>query len=281
MQAKLSKKIDINVPVRVMITALICIVVAFPVYWMLVTSITPEVDTFSASPKIIPNAFDQTGYRNLFKQGSIFLWIKNSAIIALSTSFLVVCIASLSAYSLSRFAYRGKKYILILMLLTQMLPEALLILPIYMMYKEIGFLNHYHGLILVDVAFQLPVGTWIIKNYFDTIPKELDESARMDGCNNFRIFVFILMPVIIPAMAATAIIVFFEAWNEYLFASTMNTKNSLWVTSVGLASFIGMYTAPVTQIMAGSILFSIPCLIIYVFFQKQIVSGLTQGSVKG
>lgn len=267
--------------IRVLIVAMLCLVVVFPVYWMLVTSITPEVDTFSATPHIIPQNFDTVGYQNLISAGNIFLWIRNSIIVALSTSALVVVVATLSGYSLSRFRFKGQKPVLLLLLLTQMLPEALLILPIYIMYKELGLLNQIFGLVLIDAAFQIPVGTWVMKNFFDTVPIELDEAACIDGCNKFSTLTRILIPVVIPSMAATAIIVFFEAWNEYLFAVTMITNGKMWVSSVGLASFIGMYTVPITQIMAGAILFTVPSLLIYIFFQKYIVSGLTQGSVKG
>lgn len=275
------KERKLVVGLRLLIATAACLVVIFPVYWMLVTSITPEVDTFSASPHIIPSAFELAGYRNLVSAGNIFLWIRNSMIVALSTAAMVVVVATLSGYTLSRFRFAGQKPVLLLLLLTQMLPEALLLLPVYMLYKEAGMLNNMFGLMLINAAFQVPIGTWIMKNFFDTVPKELDEAANIDGCNKLTTLTRILIPTVMPSMAATAIIVFFEAWNEYLFAVTMVTNNSKWVTSVGLSSFIGMYTVPVTQIMAGAILFTIPSLLIYVFFQKYIVSGLTQGSVKG
>lgn len=266
---------------RILCVIVICMVIVFPVYWMLITSITPEVDTFSTTPHIIPQDFNPIGYHNLVEQGNIFLWIFNSFSVAISTALLVVIVSTVSGYALARFRFRGQKPILLLLLLTQMLPEALLILPIYMMYKELGLLNQLFGLTLIDAAFQIPVGTWIMKNFFDTVPKELDEAACIDGCNKLSTLTKILVPTVLPAMAATAIIVFFEAWNEYLFAVTMVTVGKKWVSSVGLASFIGMYTVPITEIMAGAILFTVPCLLIYIFFQKYIVSGLTQGSVKG
>lgn len=267
--------------IRALIVIVMCVIVVFPVYWLLITSITPEMDTFSSKPHIFPNALDLSGYQRLYKNGDIFLWMGNSLFVALSTAAVVVIIATLSGYCLSRFRFTGKTPMSLTLLLTQMLPEALLILPIYMMYKKMGLLNQLTGLILIDAAFAIPVGTWIMRNFFDTIPKELDEAASIDGCGKLSALIRVLVPSVLPSMAATAIIVFFDAWNEYLFSVTMVTKSSNWVSTVGLSSFIGMYTVPVTQVMAGSILFTVPSLLIYVVFQKYIISGLTQGAVKG
>lgn len=275
------KERSITLGLKIASVLLLCVVIVFPVYWMLITSISPEINTFSATPRIIPIAFDLAGFDKLISAGNIFVWIRNSLLVAIPTAVLVVTVATISGYCLSRFHFKGLVPILLLLLLTQMLPEALLLLPIYVIYQHIHLLNSMFGLVLINAAFQIPIGTWILKNFFDTVPKELDEAACIDGCNKVSTLTRILIPTVLPSMAATAIIVFFEAWNEYLFAVTMVTENKKWVTSVGLSSFIGMYTVPVTQIMAGAILFTIPSLLIYIFCQKYIVSGLTSGSVKG
>ncbi len=263
------------------VAIILCVVIVFPVYWMLVTSITPEGDTFSSAPNVIPKNFASTGYDNLFKAGDIFLWMRNTFIVAFSTAFITVVVTTFSAYSLSRFKFKLKTPSMVLILFTQMLPDAMLILPLYMLFRQLGLLNRLLGLILINTTFQVSVGTFIMKNFFDTIPKELDEAAYIDGCNKFSVLIKVLVPAVTPAIAATGIIAFFEAWNEYMFAVTMVTKTSLWVTSVGLSSFIGMYSVPITQIMSGAIIFTIPSLIIFVVCQKYIVSGLTAGSVKG
>ena len=265
----------------VLLAIVLCIIIVFPVYWMLVTSITPEGDTFSASPNVIPRNFSSAGYENLMAAGDIFLWMRNTFIVAFSTAFITIAVTTFSAYSLSRFRFKLKKPSMVLILFTQMLPDAMLILPLYMLFRQLGLLNKLIGLILINTTFQVSVGTFIMKNFFDTIPKELDEAAYIDGCGKLAVLLKVLVPSVTPAMAATGIIAFFEAWNEYMFSVTMVTKNSKWVTSVGLSSFIGMYSAPITQIMAGAIIFTIPSLVIFVVCQKYIVSGLTAGSVKG
>lgn len=265
----------------VLLAIVLCIIIVFPVYWMLVTSITPEGDTFSASPNVIPRNFSSAGYENLMAAGDIFLWMRNTFIVAFSTAFITIAVTTFSAYSLSRFRFKLKKPSMVLILFTQMLPDAMLILPLYMLFRQLGLLNKLIGLILINTTFQVSVGTFIMKNFFDTIPKELDEAAYIDGCGKLAVLLKVLVPSVTPAMAATGIIAFFEAWNEYMFSVTMVTKNSKWVTSVGLSSFIGMYSVPITQIMAGAIIFTIPSLVIFVVCQKYIVSGLTAGSVKG
>ncbi len=125
------------------------------------------------------------------------------------------------------------------------------------------------------------IGTWILKNYFDTIPRDLDDAAKVDGCNSVQSLFLVIVPSAIPSIIAVSVIVFFEAWNEYLFSSTLVTKQSAWVASVGLASFIGQYAVPVTQIMAGAIIFCFPALVFYLIFQRYIISGMTSGAVKG
>ena len=259
----------------------ICILVLFPLYWMFVTAISPELDTFSATPHLFPRILDITGFKDLVETGMILSWLKNTLIVAITTSLVCVFVSTLSGYTLSRFNYRGGNAFGLLLLVTQMLPEALIIVPVYGIFQALGLLNTHFALVLINSAINIPIGTWILKNYIDTIPKELDEAALVDGCTKTQTLFKIILPNVLPSLVAVGVIVFFEAWNEYMFASTFITKQINWVTSVGLASFIGMYTVPVTQIMAGAIIFCVPALIFYLIFQRHIISGMTSGAVKG
>lgn len=258
-----------------------CLLALFPLYWMLVTSISPEAAMFSATPNIFPKVFDIIGYKNLIETGMIVNWLKNTLIVASASTIVCVLVSTMAGYTLSRFKYRGSNAFGLLLLITQMLPEALIIVPVYGIFQALGLLNTYFSLVLINSAINIPIGTWILKNYIDTIPKELDEAALVDGCTKTQVLFRIVLPNALPSVVAVGVIVFFESWGEYMFASTFITKQANWVTSVGLASFIGMYTVPMPQIMAGAIIFCIPALVFYLIFQRHIISGMTSGAVKG
>jgi multiple sugar transport system permease protein len=162
-----------------------------------------------------------------------------------------------------------------------MLPEALLVVPIYALFASLGLLNGMGGLILANVAFTMPVSVWIIKGAIDAIPYEIEEAAAVDGCPRVTILSLVLTPLILPSIAAAAVINFFDGWNEFLLAKTFIAERDLWPASVGLASFIGQYLTSLNSVMAAALLFTLPALIFFLLVQRRIVSGLTAGSVKG
>lgn len=253
----------------------------FPIYWMLVTSLTSEADLFGDHVRLIPDFGNLDRYVETFAQGEIQRWLLNSAIIAGGTALLSISLAIPFGYALSRFSFRGKAAVAVALLLTQMLPEALLVVPLFGIFRDIGLLNSLGGLVVVNSAFVLPVVSLLVKVAIDAIPRELDEAARVDGCAPLSVLMRINLPLITPTLAAAGVIAFFHGWNEYVFAVTFIFDQDMRPASVGLASFIGEQATSIQSVMAVGLIYTLPAVVFYLFAQKYVVSGLTAGGVKG
>jgi multiple sugar transport system permease protein len=271
-------------PTRIANCALVvclCAVASFPVYWMFVTAVSPEREMYSANPPLFPWHTKTKAFADLLAAGQAGEWLLNSVIVSFCAVAATLVASILSGYGISRFRFRGSTLFGVLLLATQMLPQALIIVPVYIIFRGLHLLNSLFGLVVINVAINVPVATWILKGYFDTVPREIEEAALIDGCTRLQALWRVVLPTALPAVIAVGVIVLIEAWNEYLFATTLITSQQRWVTSVGLASFIGMFTVPIEQVMAGALLFTLPVLVLYFTFQRYIVSGLTGGAVKG
>jgi multiple sugar transport system permease protein len=254
---------------------------AFPLYWMLVTSLTPSGDLFAAVPHMLPDLAQLTVYREAFLNIPVATWLTNSAIVATGTMVLSIVLGTLPAYALSRFRFRGKGLLGFGLFATQMLPEAMLVVPLYAIFGQMSLLNTLTGLILANTAFTVPVITWILKGAIDGVPIDVEEAARIDGCSQIDIVLAVVIPLIAPTLAAAGVIAFFHGWNEYVFAQTLVSSQELRTASVGLAGFVGELSTPVHSVMAVGIIYTLPAVIFYLFVQRYVVAGLTAGSVKG
>ena len=252
---------------------------AFPVYWMATTATLRAKQLYGGAPHLLPT-FHHFG--DLFGSSvPILTWLLNSAIVAVGTAVLSLVIAIPAAYALSRYRFRGRGVIGFSLFATQMLPEALLVVPLYALYLRFGLIDTRWSLVLSDTAFAMPVAVWILKSAIDAVPYEIEESARVDGCPPSAVLVHVTAPLIMPSIAAAGIISFFSGWNEYVFANTFISNGSLWPASKGLASFVGQFSTPLDTVMAAAILFALPAMVFFVLVQRRIVSGLTAGAVKG
>ena len=261
--------------------AVVLFFVLFPVYWMFTTSLASEEDLVSIPPKLTPDLSRLGVYRDVLRDTDVLAWMSNSLVIALGTCLLTLPMAYLAAYALSRYRFRGKGAFGFSLFATQMMPEALLVIPFYGLFLTLGLLNSLYGLVFVHTAFVLPVVVWLLKGAIDSVPTEIEESARMDGASSLSIMTLVVAPLVSPSLAAGAIIAFFYGWDEFLFANTFITDEELRPTSVGLASFIGEYLVPVNSIMAASFIFTVPVVVFFVAMQKYVVGGLVAGAVKG
>ncbi|MGN6489941.1 MAG: carbohydrate ABC transporter permease [Devosia sp.] len=254
---------------------------AFPVYWMFVTSLTPSAALFEG-PSFLPrlSEFGNT-YLEAFQTIPIATWLLNSLIVAAGTTVLSIAISLYPAYALSRFDFRGKGLAGLGLFVTQMLPEAMLVVPLYAIFGQFNMLNSLTGLIFVNAAFSVPVIIWILKGAIDGVPVEIEEAARVDGCSPAGIVVRIVLPLVAPTLAAAAVIAFFHGWNEYVFAQTMVSSESLRTASVGLAGFVGELSTPIHSVMAVSVIYTTPAILFYLFVQRFVVAGMTAGGVKG
>ena len=253
----------------------------FPVYWMFVTALTPDSQLYSGATGLLPDLGRLGVFGDVLADGQVLGWLLNSLIVAAGTTVLSVGLGIPLGYALSRFSFRGKLVVGLALLFTQMLPEALLVVPLFSIFRRFDLLNSLQGLILADTAFALPVVALILKGAIDGVPRELDEAVRVDGGRPFTVLSRVILPLIAPAVAASAVIAFFSAWNEYVFAVTFVFDKGLQPASVGVAGFIGEQDTSIQSIMAVALLFILPAVAFYLFAQRYVVSGMTAGAVKG
>lgn len=255
--------------------------IVFPFYWMLVTATTPPDQLMAKVPRLTPSLSRVSVFVDAFSAVPIATWLRNSAIVAGGTTILCIGLSIFPAYALSRFRFRGKAMLALGLFVTQMLPEAMLLVPLYALFRSLDLLNTLTGLILVNAAFGVPIVTWILKGAIDGVPIEIEEAARIDNCNRFDIVMAVALPLVAPTLAATAVIAFFHGWNEYLFAQTFVNSASLYPASVGIAGLVGEYAVPIHFVMSAGIIYTLPAIIFFLIAQRYVVSGLTAGSVKG
>lgn len=266
---------------RLLVVLVLVLVAAFPIYWMLNTALTPRGELFTGQP-LVPDLSRTPEIFAVFWSGVPLLqWLGNSAIVAFGTTITSLLLAVLAGYGLSRYRFLGRGVVGFALFATQMLPEALLIVPLYALFASLGLLNGLFGLVLANTAFVMPVAVWIIKSAMDGIPYEIEEAARVDGCPRFAILLRVVIPLTAPSIAAAAVILFFDGWNEYMFASTFVQDRAKWTASVGLSSFIGEFITPLSTVFSAALVFAIPAIVFFLLVQRHIVSGLTAGSVKG
>lgn len=262
------------------------VLVLYPVMVVLKKAFEPGRNfALSASP--VPEHFSLTHFENLVTASNsagdlLFLrYAMNSAIVASATTLVGLALACTAAYALSRFRFAGRRLGLGAFLAVQMFPGTLLLMPLYVILHKLGLLNTLLGLVLVYSTTAIPFCVWTLKGYFDSLPKELEEAARLDGATTFQIFWKIMLPLAKPGLAVTALFSFMTAWNEFILASTFLTDDSAYTLPVLLKSSVGQYSADWGLFAAGAILTSLPVMALFYFLQRYLVGGLTAGSVKG
>jgi multiple sugar transport system permease protein len=264
---------------------LFCFVTAFPIYWMIVSAVQPVSMSLQYPPPLFPQAFDFSVFQRIFavqgNQTRVDIWIGNSIVLAIMTTIFCLVLSIFGAYALSGKRWRGQGLFGIMLLMTQMLPEALIVIPLYSTLDKLHLRDSLLTLAMVDTAFALPICIWILKNVFDTIPTEIRDAALVDGCTRMRMLWRIMLPISAPGLVAVAVVAFFHAWNEYLFASSLISNRGLYTAPVGLASMISMIDTPIDKLLGGGLMFSIFPVIFYLLVQRYIVAGLSAGAVKG
>lgn len=269
-----------------LLVILICAITFFPIYWMFVTTIQPTKLTLHFPPSLWPQAFDLSSYRQVFEKQPVGRWILNSILLSAITTAICVVLSILGGYALSALRWRGRGLFAIFLLMTQMLPEALIIVPVFKLYVDFPIIhmdlrNNLPAVALIDAAFILPICVWVMKNMFDTVPNEVREAALVDGAGPIRTLFQIVMPIALPGVVAVGVVAFFYAWNEFLFAQTMIQDPHQKPASVGLAGMITMLDTPVPLLLAAGMVFAIPPVLFYLAMQRYIVAGIASGAVKG
>jgi ABC-type glycerol-3-phosphate transport system permease component len=254
----------------------------FPLYWMLVTSVQDTGQLFRFPPRLIPtDDLTLEPYFEAFRNSDLGLWLVNSLKVAFGTALIAIVIGSLAAYALSRFSFRGKGLTALALLGTQMFPGVLIVLPMYLLFAELGLLDSLTGLTIAYLAFLVPVATTLLKGFFDAIPVELEHASMIDGASRLRSLWDIVLPLSLPGLIASFFFVFIIAWDEYLFARALLTSEETWTVSLGLASYFGEYTTPWDQVMSSALLITLPVALLFLVLQRYLLRGLTAGAIRG
>src|SRR5579883_1102578 len=256
----------------------------FPLYWLVTSSFKTGLELVSPTPTLVPLHPSLLNYLQVLSTGLIVDYFVNSIKIAVITTVCLVTIASLAAYSLTRFQYPGRSIIANSVLAAYMFPGILLAVPLTILYARIGLINTHFGLILAYVTFGLPFALWLLIAYFETIPREIDEAARVDGASHFGVYWRIILPLSMPGLVTGGIFAFLGAWNEFLLALVLIQQNELKTLPVGLALFLQGGPGDTIQWggrMAAGVMVIIPCLVFFVLVSRYIVRGLAAGAVKG
>lgn len=255
-------------------------IIIFPFYYELITSLKTPDDIFSAF-RLWPQKITGISYKLVFSARPFARFLWNSFVISSITTLISVTIASFASYAIARLKFKGKSIILGLVLAVSMFPQISTISPIYMFMRNMGLRDTYLGLIIPYTTFALPLAIWNLTTFFKEIPFDLEEAAKIDGASPLQAFLKVILPLTAPGTFTTAILVFIASWNEYLFALTINTKDLRKTVPVAISMFQGQYTVPWGEVAAATIVVTVPLIIMVLLFQRQIVSGLTAGAVKG
>lgn len=274
------KRRDFSTNLVVYIVLIIMLIIAiFPLYWIFVTSIKTTSDIYTLIPQFWPKHPTLQGYRILFAKTEFVSWIINSGSVALCVSIVSVFISALAAYGLARFKFPGRDLLGVLIFVAYLMPETLLFIPIYILASRLGVTKILGGLILVYPIITVPYATWVLTSYFKTLPAEIEEAGMIDGCSRLQVMRHIIAPLASPGIISTFIFSFTLCWSEYTYALVMLTGKAQ-TLPLGLSGMLVGDIPPWNQIMAASIISSIPIVLLYTLSSRYIVTGLTIGGVK-
>ncbi len=259
----------------------VTVVTIYPIVQIFGISLRPANELYSTSLRIIPEDASFDSYRQVLFEKDFFTWLRNSVIVALAVSLLGVSLASTSGYAFSRFRFRGKKTGMIVILVTQMFPATMLLLPLYVIMSKLHLVDTLIGIIIAYTATALPFCIWTMKGYYDTIPRDLEEAALIDGTTQFGAFLRVTLPLSAPALVITALFSFMAGWSEFIVARVIINQQNLYTLPLGLESLSSTFQTEWANYAAGAIIVCIPVVALFLILSRFLISGLTLGGVKG
>jgi len=267
--------------VRWATVALIVVLIAAPLYWLIASSLKTPVNIGASPPQYVPNPISLANYRNAFVHYGFGRYVLNSVIVTVGATALVLVLGTLAGYAFGRLPMRGVAVVLVVLLMISVFPEIAVVPPLYLLLHAIGWLNSHQALIIPYTAFNLPFAVWILRNYFLGIPHEMEEAARVDGASTLRTVWSVILPQALPGVFTAGIFTFTASWTEFLMALTFDSSNSYRTIPVGIALFGSPNVIPFGTIFAAAVVAIVPIGVLVFVFRKWVVSGLTAGAVKG
>ncbi len=267
----------------VLLVVIILLYTMFPFYWAVVSSLKPPSELFSTPVLYWPSELRVDNYLAVFQGRPFHRNIINSAVVSGGTVLISLLLGSFAAYALGRLSFRGKGTVMYSVLAMTMFPQIAILGALFTLIRSLGIYNTWWGLIFSYMTFTLPFTVWVLTSFFRALPKELEQAALVDGASPLQTFWLILLPLSAPALVTTGLLAFIAAWNEFLFALTFTLNNNARTVPVAIAYFSGSshYEIPWGEIMAASVIVTVPLIILVLIFQKRIIEGLTAGAVKG
>lgn len=257
------------------------VVMIFPVYWLIISALRPNAEIRSYDQTLWPSSVTFDNFGRAMDQANFGTAVQSSLIICVSAVVGAMVMATVAAYAIGRFRFAGRKLFMIVLILVQLLPPTAMLIPIYLQLNDLGALNEYWGVIVIYLVSTLPFATWMIRGFVINIPKELEESAMVDGCGQMGAFWRVVFPLLAPGLAAASIYSLINAWNEYLLAYIVLQDNDKYTLNVWLANFTTSRGVDYGALMAASTLIAIPVVAFFMVIQKKMAAGLTSGAVKG
>lgn len=271
----LRKILAVHLPVLVIV-----LFAVGPYIWSVISSVTPEREMYTSEFRYLPQNPTGENYGRLFSKVNFLANLGDSLVVATFAMLFGLAVSVTASYSFSRFKFRGRRPLLIQFLIINMFPIVLLLIPLFVIMSRLHIRDTYIALVLAYATFSIPFSTWMMTSFFNAIPRSLDEQAQIDGCNRFTAMIRVIIPIALPGIAATAIYIFITAWNEFVFASVL-TGNDVQTIPIALQNMVGQYQIEWGLLTAGGVVSAIPVLILFFFIQKQLISGMTAGAVKG
>jgi N,N'-diacetylchitobiose transport system permease protein len=259
---------------------LVFLTAGFPVYWMLNTAIKPAKDTIDPDPSLLPTGFTFDNFRRALAVADFWGPVGRSLVVSLSVVAIGIVVGMLAALAISRFAFRGRKIVIVGILAVQMVPLVAMIIPVFLLLNDLEQYDKLSGLILTYLTFILPFTVWTLRGFIVNIPKELEEAAMVDGCSRTGAFIRVVFPLLAPGMVATSVYGFIQAWNEYLYALMLLSQQHQTAT-VWLGNFTTKHGTEYAPMMAGSTMMAVPIVVLFLLVQRKMAAGLTAGAVKG
>ena len=254
---------------------------AIPFYWMVATSLKHDKEIYGYEATLIPERPTMANYATVFRETPYLLYLRNSVVVAVGSTILSMIIAVLGAYAIARLSFPGRALLARGLVFTYLVPTSLLFIPMFAMMSALRLTDSLHGLIIAYLGFDVPFCTWLLMGYFRSVPVELEEAARVDGCNRVGALVRIVLPMSLPALVVVTFFSFTHAWNEFLYAHVFTSTTGARTVTTGLVNFMSQDVFFWGPLMASTVMSALPPVLMFLVFQRWVVQGLTLGGVKG